>query len=724
MGEANVWQPKEIAQVNANTSLVQESMVAIAAQTQFTLNSFAYTVGSGSLTVYKSGADGDLHALRPGIDFVENTTTQFSLVVAASAGDKVLAIGFTGVTANVDVRDTDIFLANHQAIRDYAGTETLIYCRGGVITRDGGEGFFTEITGAAIGTYVDNSLDIILPSGGDGSIAWSLMKENRSWIDVSPITYIGGTSFSILGDVTSDYVVNSRLKLTGGADRYTTLVSAVYSSPITTITVVDTTDSAGAAVALHASNSSVYLPIVGRGATSPLPVYEDLISNAAGRGTDKVSYVDTLGTTYLKNVSDMLNGLPVSLTIFINPTLHSAIKARTSIADITSQVQEGLDSSARSIFVPHGLYNISGLALPNAGLNIIGDGYFSEFFLIDSADNSMLVNTDESIAISNIMLDNFRLNGNVTNQTQLFNRHGVSLRNTRDCQFNRLWINNVNGDGISFTEDSSGGQPLNCSATNIVASGFLRNGIAITSGDRITLNTCFLRDSAATANPGDGLDIEINTPRSISGIDVFNVYGERNVGQGIAVRGGTTGVDVSYVKIIGGYTTGNTGNGILVVDSQYVAIKGHTATGNSVDGIRLTGLANQCTVAGNHAIANSNVGIQEVINGVNTPNNNMIFENQIAGNNTSNIVTVLGADSEAFSNLNNPLSVLAKSLQIGKSTETILDTDGYIQFSENGDPAAPAANRGRLFVRDDGAGNTELAVRFATGATQVIATQP
>lgn len=52
---------------------------------------------------------------------------------------------------------------------------------------------------------------------------------------------------------------------------------------------------------------------------------------------------------------------------------------------------------------------------------------------------------------------------------------------------------------------------------------------------------------------------------------------------------------------------------------------------------------------------------------------------------------------------------------------------GYIEGLEmNGanEPAAPSANRGRLYFRDNGSGKTQLVVRFPTGAVQVIATEP
>lgn len=49
---------------------------------------------------------------------------------------------------------------------------------------------------------------------------------------------------------------------------------------------------------------------------------------------------------------------------------------------------------------------------------------------------------------------------------------------------------------------------------------------------------------------------------------------------------------------------------------------------------------------------------------------------------------------------------------------------GAFDFLEQADPAAPAANVGRLYARDDGGGKTQIVARFPTGAVQVIATEP
>lgn len=54
----------------------------------------------------------------------------------------------------------------------------------------------------------------------------------------------------------------------------------------------------------------------------------------------------------------------------------------------------------------------------------------------------------------------------------------------------------------------------------------------------------------------------------------------------------------------------------------------------------------------------------------------------------------------------------------------ILPNGGYFEMVERTAPSAPAANRGRLFVRDNGSGKSQLCIIFSSGAIQVIATQP
>lgn len=70
-------------------------------------------------------------------------------------------------------------------------------------------------------------------------------------------------------------------------------------------------------------------------------------------------------------------------------------------------------------------------------------------------------------------------------------------------------------------------------------------------------------------------------------------------------------------------------------------------------------------------------------------------------------------------------AVQTAQLADGGVTATKLATlAGHVEFSEISDPAAPSSNRARLYARDNGSGKTELVVRFATGAVQVVATEP
>jgi hypothetical protein len=84
----------------------------------------------------------------------------------------------------------------------------------------------------------------------------------------------------------------------------------------------------------------------------------------------------------------------------------------------------------------------------------------------------------------------------------------------------------------------------------------------------------------------------------------------------------------------------------------------------------------------------------------------------------------------AFDNSRDPYAA-RNALQVQPGVNVVpLDTSGnaaipgYIEGAGIADPAAPAANSGRLYFRDNGAGKTQLVVKFPTGAVQVIATEP
>lgn len=170
-GEANIWNPRTLLQLSADTKSIEEKLTATAGQTQFKLNDFTYVINTGALEVHKDGL-----LLTKNTDWAEQTLNSFSLVIPATAGAQIVASGHVAITGDVDVRDTDIFVSNYQAIRDYVGIEVTLYAQGQTVDGDKGEAWFQEITGMAPGFFVDDNSTVIVPTGGDGSIGW-IQKE-------------------------------------------------------------------------------------------------------------------------------------------------------------------------------------------------------------------------------------------------------------------------------------------------------------------------------------------------------------------------------------------------------------------------------------------------------------------------------------------------------------------------------------------------------------------
>ena len=192
-GEANIWNPRTLVEISADTKSVEQKLTATAGQTLFTITDFIYVVGTGALEVHKNGL-----LLTKGTDWVEQTDITFSLIAPATVGDIVVASGHVGITGDVDPRDTDIFISNYQAIRDYAGVEVTVYAQGKVTSGDGGEHFFQKFTGAAPGFYVDDNYTAIVPTGGDGSVGW--IRKADSVINFDTIALATASQGITVGD--------------------------------------------------------------------------------------------------------------------------------------------------------------------------------------------------------------------------------------------------------------------------------------------------------------------------------------------------------------------------------------------------------------------------------------------------------------------------------------------------------------------------------------------
>jgi len=84
----------------------------------------------------------------------------------------------------------------------------------------------------------------------------------------------------------------------------------------------------------------------------------------------------------------------------------------------------------------------------------------------------------------------------------------------------------------------------------------------------------------------------------------------------------------------------------------------------------------------------------------------------------------LGVQLELFTKPDSGAGIKQRAI-LDAAGNLVWTSANYQEMIELGaDPAAPAANKARLFLRDNGSGKTQLCVRFATGAVVVLATQP
>jgi hypothetical protein len=121
-------------------------------------------------------------------------------------------------------------------------------------------------------------------------------------------------------------------------------------------------------------------------------------------------------------------------------------------------------------------------------------------------------------------------------------------------------------------------------------------------------------------------------------------------------------------------------------------------------------------------VAVDNVGAKSRVAG--TPSTNPVFPTIPANSIVIAAVEVPALDTTIASD-----QIVDKRVLVSSLWPTVTNTftaaqkfNSYLELGEIADPAAPAANLGRLFVRDNGAGKEQICIRFPTGAIIVLGT--
>lgn len=215
-------------------------------------------------------------------------------------------------------------------------------------------------------------------------------------------------------------------------------------------------------------------------------------------------------------------------------------------------------------------------------------------------------------------------------------------------------------------------------------------------------------NGSPSSAPSSGIHV-ISRPGSGGGADAAHAAATTypmDVGIGISGKSGTPASPTGY-----GFTTGlrigDTGGGWGASFGSLFA-----------DGINVSDWAN----IGIHVSGRSGgVGdAQPSFQATNTSASARAYQSFISGESAPR--HTVGTNGDHFWSDGTTITV-----QLGFSAADVLafgDGDG-LQFGEAGsDLAAPAANRVRLFAKDNGSGKTQLVARFNSGAVQVIATEP
>lgn len=199
--------------------------------------------------------------------------------------------------------------------------------------------------------------------------------------------------------------------------------------------------------------------------------------------------------------------------------------------------------------------------------------------------------------------------------------------------------------------------------------------------------------------------------------DAANVLAQRNGVNAQALRIYNTFTDASNYERVGMYWSGNK----FFIESGQAA-----GTGTARDlgllggGTSLDVLANGINMYRN---GTSNSTLFNASGTSLTSTTQLFFRLTPTINQASGTYTVLDINPTETAIGAGPHYFARARLGAGGNLWGIRNT-GHVELGKLTDPAAPAANFGLLYMKDNGGGKMQIVARFPTGAVQVIATEP
>lgn len=269
-------------------------------------------------------------------------------------------------------------------------------------------------------------------------------------------------------------------------------------------------------------------------------------------------------TTQLSSKSFSLNKRTTSQKVRIGDSMVRVKRFGFSKTDSTLFINQALSSSANVLYFESGDWNVSStinvpsnkeLVFNKNARMIARSGYFTDDGTLDH------FNADVLMALTGV--SNITIRGNATFKMQENEyttgewRHCVRIIHSKNIEVDGLTLQGSGGDGIYISElfgDAAyDGMPRtrNIVVKNCICQNHRRNGISITSGENITIDSCVFRNQN-TVLPKSGVDIEPfdELRQVIKNVIIKNSKAYDNAGKGFICAMGGFGGSAEPISVI------------------------------------------------------------------------------------------------------------------------------------------------------------------------------
>lgn len=243
--------------------------------------------------------------------------------------------------------------------------------------------------------------------------------------------------------------------------------------------------------------------------------------------------------------------------------------------------------------------------LLKSNLKICGMGASSIVYLANNqlaAAVRVFSTTGTIVQQSNIIFENFAINGNKANQSQpsIEQYAGIFLTGVHDCLITNMYLYNMGGDGVFLYYDAVGdGTPGNGDTRQTIVANNICHDC-----QRIAINFQGANDSICanniiynSQNWAIKMEADGGNPSMHRNLFIGNVC--YNTGGGISITNGSINTDMSIINNIFQVQSGFE-NGINIAGCTNLLLEGNTVTGGNSGGISLPNSVNQIRIINNN----------------------------------------------------------------------------------------------------------------------------